>query len=95
MSIGYWLFLTGSAIATSASGVYAWSLRDTDGDRAALNAALVLAASLAVYMVPCILLGYGALAETLGFLVSAAVLWFGRRWIPALATYPGRHDAEA
>ena len=90
MSIGYWLFLTGAAVATSASGLYAWTLREIEGDRPALNAALVLAASLAAYMVPCILLGYGALAEALGLLLSSAVLWFGRRWVPALAHYAGR-----
>ena len=90
--IAFVTFLAGAVVGTAASGAYAWSLRATGGDRAALHAGLVLAASLAAWMVPCILLGYGALAELLGCAVSAAVLYAGRRWIPALSYHAGRHS---
>jgi hypothetical protein len=87
MSIGYWLFLATSALATSASWAYVQYLHRAygHGSYAARDAAIVLAVSLAAYMVPCVLLGYGVLDQLPGLALSGGVLWAGRRWIPDLA----------
>ena len=97
MSIGYWLFLATSALATSASWAYVRYLHYFygHGSYAARQAAIVLAVSIAAYMVPCALIGYGPLVQLPATVLSVGVLWFGRRWIPDLDAYTARGGTDA
>lgn len=87
---GLVFFIASTALGAASVVILAARTATWPGPRVAAKEAAVTSGSLAAYVVVCVWLGYGIAPQLLGFLAGAAVLYFGRAWVPALATYSGR-----
>jgi hypothetical protein len=91
---GFVVFFASAAISGACVLLHATRARYIHGRTVASVAkeAAVTGGFLAAYVAVCLLLGYGLLPQLLGCLAGGVVLWFGRRWVPALNYHLGRQS---